>query len=197
MTTNVADHKRDWLNYPRPKTGIERRIPLWPETIEAIERALAARPVPKDPADANLVFIGRRGQNYVGNHKGYRVHQEFARVAEKAGVEGRSFYDLRRTFQTIAEGARDLVAVQAIMGHAPSSGDMSAIYRQRVDDERLRAAVEHVRKWLFGTGGIGAGQPDENADKQANELRGLDERRHTDCRDAADSGRSGTKAPVR
>jgi integrase len=165
LTTNVADTSRGWFNYPRPKTGIERRIPLWPETIEAIDKALAARPAPKEPADVSLTFIGRRGQNYIGNHKGYRVHQEFARVAEKAGVEGRSFYDLRRTFQTIAEGARDLVAVQAIMGQAPSSGDMSAIYRQRVDDERLRAAVEHVRRWLFASGDTEDVQSNVSADE--------------------------------
>jgi hypothetical protein len=38
---------------------------------------------------------------------------------------------------------------------------MSAIYRQRVDDDRLQATVEHVRKWLFG-----ADQPDQRADHE-------------------------------
>ena len=36
------------------------------------------------------------------------------------------------------------------MGHAGASNDMSAVYRQRVDDERLLAVTNHVRKWLFG-----------------------------------------------
>ena len=36
------------------------------------------------------------------------------------------------------------------MGHAAGSGDMSAIYRQSVDDDRLQAVVAHVRNWLFG-----------------------------------------------
>jgi len=75
------------------------------------------------------LFIGKRGQDYIGDQKGYRVYQEAARVFRNAGIKERTFYDLRRTFQTIAEGARDLTAVQAIMGHAPASGDMSAIYR--------------------------------------------------------------------
>jgi integrase len=72
-----------------------------------------------------------------------------ARVLKKAGIEHRTFYDLHRTFQTIAEGAHDLAAVQSIMGHAPSNGDMSDIYRQRVSDERLRAVTDYVHDWLF------------------------------------------------
>src|SRR5262249_3130937 len=36
-----------WIDYPRPKTGIPRRCALWPETVEAIRDALAARPAPK------------------------------------------------------------------------------------------------------------------------------------------------------
>jgi mono/diheme cytochrome c family protein len=37
------------------------------------------------------------------------------------------------------------------MGHAPNSGDMSAAYRERIDDDRLRAVVKYVRQWLLGT----------------------------------------------
>jgi integrase len=77
------------------------------------------------------------------------VTQAFDRLTTLAKVEGRTFYDLRRTFQTIAEGAHDMVAIQSIMGHAPASGDMSAVYRQGVSDDRLREVVEHVRAWLF------------------------------------------------
>lgn len=153
LPTKAVDLKNGWLDYAREKTGIMRHVPLWPETIEAIRQALAERPEPKDPADGAILFIGKRGENYVGNHRGYRVTQEFDRVAEKAGVEGRTFYDLRRTFQTIGEESGDLTAVQSIMGHAAASGDMSAIYRQRVSDERLRAVVNTVRTWLFGEGG--------------------------------------------
>ena len=32
------------------------------------------------------------------------------------------------------------------MGHA--RGDMASVYRERISDERLRAATEHVRSWL-------------------------------------------------
>jgi integrase len=100
-----------------------------------------------------LLFIGKRGQNYIGNRRGYRVVQEFARVAKNANVEGRAFYDLRRTFQTIGEGANDLAAVQFIMGHAAGNSDMSAVYRQLVSDDRLRAVTSHIHKWLFNSDG--------------------------------------------
>lgn len=36
------------------------------------------------------------------------------------------------------------------MGHAPSGADMSALYRERIDDDRLLAVTEFVRRWLFG-----------------------------------------------
>jgi hypothetical protein len=34
------------------------------------------------------------------------------------------------------------------MGHA--DGTMSGIYRERIEDERLKAVADAVHKWLFG-----------------------------------------------
>lgn len=149
LPRKAVDLKAGWLDWPRPKTAVLRRIPLWSETVEAIESMLAGRVKPKRSADADLLFIGKRGESYVGNHKGYRVTQEFRRVCDQAGVEGRSFYDLRRTFETIGEDSRDLVAVKAIMGHAPATGDMSSVYRQRISDDRLQAVTTVVHDWLY------------------------------------------------
>jgi len=160
LPVKAVDLKGGWLDWPRHKTAIPRRIPLWPETVEAIKAVLANRREPNDPEDSGLLFIGSRGQNYAGKHRGYRVHQEAKRVFDKAGIEGRTFYDLRRTFQTVAEGAHDLVAVQSIIGHAPATGDMSAVYRQRVDDSRLRTVTEHVRGWLFAEPANDQGEPE-------------------------------------
>ncbi|MEN6405429.1 MAG: tyrosine-type recombinase/integrase [Thermoguttaceae bacterium] len=142
--------KTRWLTYPRPKTGIERRIPLWLETISAIKAVKKQRCQPKDVAHKALIFIGPRGENYLAAN-GYRVAGEFARALKTAKIKPRrGFYAIRHTFQTVAEGVRDLSAVQSIMGHAASSGDMSAQYRERVDDDRLLDVTEHVHKWLFG-----------------------------------------------
>jgi hypothetical protein len=48
-----------WVNYYRPKTGITRSCPLWPETVDAPEKAIAGRPEPKDPVDAGLEWAAR------------------------------------------------------------------------------------------------------------------------------------------
>ena len=150
LTAAPFDLEGGWLDYGRAKTGMPRRIPLWPETVAAVREAIAKRREPTSPEDAALLFIGARGESYIGNHKGFRVSAEFARLLREAEIKGRSFYDLRRTFQTIAEErSKDLVAVKAIMGHAPAAGDMSAIYRQRVTDERLRDVANGVRGWLY------------------------------------------------
>lgn len=145
--------KPGWLVYPRAKTGVERKIPLWPETIEAIKAVLAGRQEPNDAAHKPLVFISVQGESYIAKDSGHRIAKTVLWFLRKAKIDrpGLTFYALRHTFQTIAEGARDLAAVQAIMGHAPAANDMSATYRERVTDERLQAVVEYVRKWLFGT----------------------------------------------
>jgi Flp pilus assembly secretin CpaC len=43
---------------------------------------------------------------------------------------------------------KDLPAIRLIMGHADESID--ATYRESIDDDRLVAVSDHVRKWLFG-----------------------------------------------
>ena len=152
LPMKAVNLKTGWLTYARPKTGIERRIPLWPETAAALKAVLAARREPKDPVHKNLVFISVQGEAYISQNSGHRIAKTILWFVRKAKIErqGLTFYSLRHTFQTVAEAVRDLSAVQAIMGHAASGSDMSARYRERVDDDRLLAVTEHVRKWLFG-----------------------------------------------
>jgi integrase len=152
LPMKAVNLKTGWLTYPRPKTGIERRIPLWPETIAALKKVIADRREPKDPAHKHLVFISVRGEAYISRNSGHRIAKTILWFLRKTKIErpGLTFYCLRHTFQTVAKGVRDLSAVQAIMGHAASGSDMSARYRERVDDARLLAVTEHVRKWLFG-----------------------------------------------
>ena len=144
LPMRAVDLETGWLAYPRGKTGIDRRIPLWDETVAAVEAVLGKRPKAK-PGCAKFLLLKSNGAPWSVSS----VQSIYGRIAGKAKVEGRSFYDLRRTFQTIGEESRDLAAVQAIMGHAARSDDMSAIYRQRVSDERLRAVVGVVHDWLF------------------------------------------------
>ena len=57
LPKSAVDLKTGWVNFPRPKTAIERRCPLWPETVEAIQEAIEQRPKAKHQEDDDLVFI--------------------------------------------------------------------------------------------------------------------------------------------
>jgi integrase len=151
LPVSAIDLENGWVHFARGKTGIDRKIPLWPETIAAIKKWLAVRPRAK-PGSAKFLLISRQGRAYPGDRGSMFVGRLFQLTAKAAKVEGRSLYDARRTFQTVAEESRDLAAVQAIMGHAARSDDMSAIYRQRVSDDRLRVVVGVVHDWLFSAG---------------------------------------------
>jgi integrase len=171
MPISAVDLERGWITYPRVKTGIERRFAVWKETAQAIRQVLAKRVEPKDEADAGLLFITSRGLRWCrgstvpgqgevvqvpdGTKAEYhssnsnRITEGFNRLFEAAGIErnGRSFYSLRHTFETIAGESIDQVAVSSIMGHVDSS--MAAHYRERISDERLKAVTDHVRAWLL------------------------------------------------
>jgi len=147
--------KGHWLQFPRVKTGIDRRIPLWPETLAALELAIEKRPRAKDPADAGLCFLTRTGGRLVrttpnGNGVYDWVSKTFCTLLQQLGMKrpGLGFYALRHGFETIAGGCADQIAVDAIMGH--TANDMASLYRERIDDERLLKAVNHVHAWLFG-----------------------------------------------
>ena len=154
LPLSAIDMKTGWMRYPRPKTGIERRCWLWPETIKAIREAIPLRGTPTDPADEGLLFITRRGARWSRtSEKGTvicAITGEFKKLLTALDINGsRGFYSLRRGFETVGGGCRDQVAVDFCMGHAPASSDMGAVYRESIEDERLRAVAEHVRRWLF------------------------------------------------
>jgi integrase len=147
LPLSALDLDAGWLDYPRPKTGVARRCPLWPETVEAIRVALEKRPGPKKEEDAGLVFLTRYGTPWAKENDPGVISKEFAKLAGKLNVPLSSFYALRHTFRTVADEARDQPAADFIMGH--ESGHMSTVYRERISDERLQAVSEHVRAWLF------------------------------------------------
>jgi integrase len=153
LPLSALDLGGGWLNFPRPKTGIARRCPLWPETVAAIRDALATRPAPKDHADADLAFLqgsGRRWVRHTDKSRTDNLSVQFCELLKKFGLhrDGLGFYTLRHVFRTVADAARDPVAIDLIMGHTDPS--MGGHYRERIDDDRLRAVADHVRAWLFG-----------------------------------------------
>ncbi len=153
LPTRAVNLDAGWVDFPRPKTAVPRRCPLWPETVAAIREWLPLRPTPKDKADSGLLFVTRFGGRWVElNAKGTphdAVGKEFTKVLTELNLKRPrlSFYGLRHGFETVAGGSKDQVAVDAIMGHVPQG--MSALYRERIEDERLTAVSDFVRNWLF------------------------------------------------
>jgi len=137
-----------WVNYHRPKTGITRRCPLWPETIQALRESIEARPKPRDSADGTLTFITSKGGSWHKKIEDNPISKEMRKLLNSLGINGfRNFYALRHTFETVGGEAKDQIAVDHIMGHARD--DMASVYRERISDERLKAVVDHVHGWLF------------------------------------------------
>ncbi len=145
----LSDYTGEWIDYARRKTGVERKVWLWPETRAAIDSYMKKRRNPYSESLEQVLFLTAQRQPWMrGEHDA--VGKAFQKAREAAELDRGTFYDLRRTFQTVAEGCLDFPAVSHVMGHAAGSDDMSAKYRQRITDERIKAVCEHVRTWLFG-----------------------------------------------
>lgn len=140
------DFEEGWLRMRRRKTGKPRRVPLWKETIEALRVALEHRPEPSEPTQC--VFITKMRNPYSCTARANPISAEFRKLRESEGIEGnRNFYALRHTFQSVADSSKEFIAVKFIMGHLDNS--ISGQYREFISDERLRAAVDYVRAWLW------------------------------------------------
>jgi len=161
LPKKALDLKAGWIDYPRPKTGIPRRCPLWPETVNALREVIGTRPKPKDGADGGLVFITKYGNCWARDTADNPISKEMAKLLETLGVrrKGVGFYALRRTFETVGGDCHDQVAVDHIMGHARD--DMASVCRERISDERLRDVTDHVRAWLFAD----EANPQQNSSK--------------------------------
>jgi integrase len=158
----AVDLDKGWIDYPRPKTGVPRRCPLWPETVTALREALAGRPEPTNKDNVGLAFITKfREPWFKGDAIQVRdgepvvstddpISKEFGKLIRKLGFHRPrlGFYALRHTFETVGGESLDQPAVDAIMGHARD--DMASAYRERIGDDRLRRVTDHVRRWLFG-----------------------------------------------
>jgi integrase len=161
LPVSAVDLQSGWIEFPRPKTSVERRCLLWPETIKALREAMTDPKEPKSSDDAGLVFLTRCRQRWVrstpidqetgeGGSPRDAVACEMTKLLTELGIkrEGLNFYALRHTFETIAGAAGDQIAVNAVMGHADQS--MAAAYREgMIGDDRLKAVTGFVRSWLF------------------------------------------------
>lgn len=163
LPIKAIDFGRKVIDFDRPKTGIERVVPLWPETIAALLDTISNRPQPVDEEASKLVFLTTFGRPWVREHlhlsesKGIdrvvvldAIGDVFDRLLIKLDLKrkGLSFYALRHTFRTWADEVRDQHAIHKIMGHAIPG--MSGIYVEEIGLDRLRVIVEHVRNRIFG-----------------------------------------------
>jgi integrase len=159
LQRRALETRPGWIEAPRAKTGIARRCPLWPETVEALAAVQAARPEPRNEDDSDCVFLtmfGNRWCRYRDKGPEKRgvaldaVAYEFRKLAKRVGVKvpGRGGpYTLRHTFRTVADEVKDQPAAGLIMGHADQ--DISSYYRESISNERLTAITDHVREWLM------------------------------------------------
>jgi len=160
----ALDLKRGVVEFDRPKTGVERVVPLWAETVAALGDSLDQRPKPADEAAKKLVFLTTFGRPWVREIVHRRadngvdkvvpvdaIGAQFGKLARRLGIKrkGIGFYALRHTFRTWADEVKDQHAIHRIMGHAIPG--MSGIYVEEIGLERLRAVVDHVRTKLFSS----------------------------------------------
>jgi integrase len=150
LPRRALDLDGGWVTFPRPKTGVKRRAALWPETVAALQAAIAQRPEPRDNAHAGLVFITMHGRPWASDGYAQSVTQETATLLKQLGINGRrglGFYTFRHSFRTAADVTHDLTAIRLVMGHMDPGIDGN--YTHGVYDDRLRAVAEAVHAWLF------------------------------------------------
>jgi integrase len=128
-----------WIVFPRPKTLVDRKFPLWKETAKAIELAKQT----KHP-ELPHVFVTKHGQCWSKDTADSPISKEFRKLVDRCNLhkQGRGFYALRHTFRTLADGCRDRVAIDHVMGHSDDS--MGAGYTHGIEVERIQAVVDHV-----------------------------------------------------
>ena len=140
QTLEQCDRQGDYLDYLREKTKRYRRIPLWRQTIDAIDAA----PYRRNRHNQGRLLVARTGRPY-------RPDEVFLDLKRRIGVElpGAGFGHLRHTFRSVADGIADANAVRRVMGHRVGKGAESNYIRD-IEDERLRAVVDLVHDWLYG-----------------------------------------------
>lgn len=173
LTISSIDFERSWLEGLREKTAIERAAWLWPETIEAIQKAIEQRYDNHPSTLADHVFITKRRQAWFrGSGKDDAVTAAFAKLRTKALIDpavklaveagadekvvrsqeqakrrGVNFYSLRHSFETVAGDSKDQIAVNYVMGHCDDS--MAAVYREGIDPQRIIDVCSFVRDWFL------------------------------------------------
>lgn len=126
----AADVRGGSIDKMRQKTGVERLIPLWPETVAAL------------PKRTGLLFGTERGTQLDPDH----MTRYFLDLCVRAAVKPRGLYNLRRTFRTVADEYGDQRAAAKVMGR--ETGDMDSVYVLHISRERIARMLDHVKSVL-------------------------------------------------
>ena len=122
-----------------------KKIKRQPEAVRLLFVTWSGMPCVRE----NLV-PSRNGKPHIVLHDVIKTAIQRALARERISQKGLGFYGLRRSFETIGGETGNQVAVDHVMGHAPLTSDMGAIYRQHVAESALRQVTDHVHDWLFG-----------------------------------------------
>ena len=108
LPLGAVDLERGWIDFPRPKTGIERRCPLWDTTVDALRAAIAERPEPREKAAEGFVSVTTGGRPWLGRGRANRVSVAARDLIKQVGVHGAgiAFATLRRVVRTVAADPR-------------------------------------------------------------------------------------------
>lgn len=159
-------------DFRRVKTGQRRMGVLWPETVEAIRRYIAEARKPRITKERHLLLT-QHGRPYSKKSSGKSLSTLFDDLIDLAGekITGASLGSLRHTCATVLDLARDQQITDLIMGHVAGStpGSRKQSLQRRIysqlnlgELDRLKAAAEVVRQWLYH--GQIAGVPDNSSE---------------------------------
>lgn len=137
LPVSKIDLDKGLHEFPRIKNSVKRHCTLWQETVDALREIMPSN---------GPVFNGRKWTRHI-------VARQFKELGEACGVyqeDTKTFYSLRRTFETIAKNSGvNQSVIDAIMGHRRP--DMSEVYNQKTFNSELRKCTEFVRGWVYGS----------------------------------------------
>ena len=134
LPVSALDLDGAWVNYPRPKTAIQRRCPLWPETVWRCGPGLPFAPnrrAKRTRACCSLPSTARVGiktrPTIPSQKKCGSCWMSWASTG-RASVSTR----WRDMTETVGGGCKDQVAVNALMGHVDSTMAGATAKRSRM-----------------------------------------------------------------
>ncbi len=130
----------------RPKTGVSRIVPLWPETVKALRGCRCKGPLWSTTRNG-MPWVRESAVKRPGSLAGASMRHDPLRLQLRRLKATWTLYELRHTFRSVAGETGDIEAVRLVMGHAVPGVDEHYVH---VNEQRCRTVVDHVRRWFYG-----------------------------------------------